>query len=291
MPSRELTIPPDACDCHMHVFGTLADYPPAAVRGYTPHPASWASYRAIAASIGLSRTVVVQPSAYGTDNRCTLDAVRVAGPQVRAVAVIDDATPDDVFTAWQAAGVRGIRLNLVSAGEPDGAGALALLRRTAQRVASIGWHIQIFATAALLADILPEIAVLPATVVIDHMGGADASLGPTQPVVQCLAALLRAERVWVKVSGANRVSRLPTGFRDALPIMRALIAANPERLVWGTDWPHIGPHTPGETGLATYLPLDNHGLLTLLAEACDGDQATFDARLVANPGRLYGFAA
>ena len=286
---QDVTVPAGACDCHMHVFGTVEQYPPAPVRGYTPRPATFEAYRTMAATLGLERVVLVQPSAYGTDNRCMTDTLGAGDPSVRGVAVIDAATSDVDLDACNAIGVRGVRLNLVSSGEPDPNFAATQLRTTAARVARLGWHIQIFAEPHLLAHLWPVLPDLPVPVVIDHMGGVKADAGADQPGVVALAGLLRREQVWVKVSGANRVSRQPTGFDDALPIMRALIAANPARLVWGTDWPHIGAHTPGQHDLVTYMAHDNAGLLNLLGTACDGDAATLKAILTDNAARLYGF--
>jgi predicted TIM-barrel fold metal-dependent hydrolase len=282
-------IPAGACDCHMHVFGTVDDYPPAAVRGYTPRPASFADYRTMARGLGLSRMVLVQPSAYGVDNRCMTDTLRLGDLTVRAVAVIDETTPDSDLDAWHGLGVRGIRLNLASSAVPSVERARATLRGAAARVSRLGWHIQIFAAPALLVPLLEDVAGLTVPVVIDHMGAAHAAAGVGQPVVAGLIALLRDEKVWVKLSGGTRVAGSPDEFREALPIMRALIAANPARLVWGTDWPHIGPHVPGGTDLATYLPIDNAGLLRTLVEACDGDATLIRRILADNPGRLYEF--
>ncbi len=282
-----LPVPPRAWDCHMHVFGDPARYKPAAWRAYDPTPMELPEYEKAAAAIGFTRVVFVQPSAYGTDNACMLDALRARPATSRGVAVIDDATPDSALAEMDRLGVRGVRLNLVSNGAPDPDAAGATLAATARRVAPLGWHVQIFALPALLAALAPAIAASPVPVVIDHMGGMDAALGLTQPGLTDLLALLDTGHCWVKVSGANRISRQTTGFTDAIPIMRALIAANPARAVWGTDWPHIGPHEPGKPKPVIYMNHDNAALLGLLAEAVP-DQATWNAVLSANPARLYG---
>nr|WP_283949583.1 amidohydrolase family protein [Limobrevibacterium gyesilva] len=274
----------------MHVFGAPDRYPPAATRAYTPTEAPLARYRALATALGLQRVVLVQPSAYGTDNACMLDALRTLPGATRGVAVIDDATPEAALDEMQRLGVRGIRLNLVSNGIPDAAEATAALRAAAARVAPRGWHVQIFVPPTLLQALVPAIRALPVPVVIDHMGGADARLGASQPGLDELVALLAEGGCWVKVSGANRVSRQPAGFADARPIMRALIAANPERVVWGTDWPHIGPHDVGAPKTVIYMPHDNAGLLRLLGEAAPDAQLRRRI-LVDNPQRLYGFDA
>ncbi len=283
-------MPAGACDCHMHVFGPLDRYPPAAVRGYTPRPRDFAEYRALAGRIGLERVVLVQPSAYGTDNRCMADTMRAAGdPTVRGVAVIDASTGEHDLDAWHELGVRGVRLNMVSSVTPDPAAARAALDAAARRVARLGWHVQVFAQPDLLVALMPQIAQSEVPVVIDHMGAADASLGVGQPVVEQLVRMLEAGRHWVKLAGANRISRQAGGFRDALPIMAALCAANPHRLVWGTDWPHIGPHAPGHHDEVVYMPHDNGELLGLLAEACGHDPALLARILSSNPAELYAF--
>jgi predicted TIM-barrel fold metal-dependent hydrolase len=285
-------MPKCACDCHMHVFGDPARYPPAPVRAYTPLPARFAEYRAMASALGLARVVLVQPSAYGTDNRCMIDTLGGGDPAVRAVAVIGEETPEADLDRWHALGVRGVRLNLATTAAPTVAQAWALLRATATRVARLGWHVQVFARPDLLVPpLLPDIPALDAPVVIDHMGGADAAQGTDQPVIAGLISLLQRDAVWVKVSGATRVVADAALFPAGLALMRALIAANKARIVWGTDWPHIGPHRPGEPpGPAVYLPIDNGALLRLLTTACDGDAALLRRILADNPVTLYGFA-
>jgi predicted TIM-barrel fold metal-dependent hydrolase len=273
----------------MHVFGDPDVYPPAPVRAYTPRPATFESYRAMARPLGLERVVIVQPSAYGVDNRCMLDVLRRSDPTLRAVAVIDETTPESDLDAFHALGVRGVRLNLATLAAPTAERGRALLKATATRVARLGWHVQVYARPALLAPMLADVQNLATPVVVDHMGGADAALGADQPVVRELAALLTREQVWVKVSGATRVVADASLFPAGLALMRALIAANPARIVWGTDWPHIGPNEPGAPKPVVFLPIDNAGLLKLLIEACNEDTALLRRILADNPATLYGF--
>ena len=284
-------VPDGACDCHMHVFGPRGLYPPAAQRVYTPTPAPVAAWRAMAGRLGLTRVVFVQPSAYGTDNGAMLDALREVGAHGRGIAVVADAADRAALEAMAAAGVRGIRLNMKTHGETD----LRVLRQrfasAAERVAPLGWHIQIFADLPMIAAIADAIRVSPVPVVLDHMGGARGALGLAQDGFRTLLDLLGAGRCWVKLSGAYRVSDDEPGFADATPIARALVAANPEQLVWGTDWPHIGAHAEAPHGDAPpviYRDLDTGALLNLLAEAA-GDDATLGRILAGNPACLYGF--
>ncbi len=292
-PMAGFDVPAGATDCHMHIFGDPARFPPAAWRAYDPTPATLPVYNAEAARMGFSRVVFVQPSAYGTDNSCMKEALRARPKDSRGVAVIDAATSDKELAELNALGVRGVRLNLVSNGVPDVAAATAQLRETAARVAALGWHVQIFALPDLLAGIGPVIAQVGADlgvdVVIDHMGAGDGRLAASRPGFDDVLALLRAGKAWVKVSGANRVSRGAAGFADAVPVIRALVEANPERAVWGTDWPHIGPHKAGAPSTVTYMPHDNLALLALLGRAVP-DEAVRRRVLVENPARLYGFA-
>ena len=288
MPDLGFNVPAGATDCHMHIFGDMAAYPPAEWRAYDPTPATLPVYNAEAARMGFSRVVFVQPSAYGTDNTCMKDALRARPKDSRGIAVIDASTKDAELKELKKLGVRGVRLNLVSNGIPDIAAATTQLQETAKRVAKLGWHIQIFALPSLLAGIAPAIAELGVDVVIDHMGAGDGQLTASRPGFDDVLALLRAGKAWVKVSGANRVSRQAGGFEDAVPVIKALVDANPDRAVWGTDWPHIGPHKAGAPEQVVYMPHDNRGLLRLLGLAVP-DAATLQKVLVDNPARLYGF--
>ena len=281
-------VPEGATDCHMHIFGDMAEYPPAAWRAYDPTPATLPMYNAEAARMGFSRVVFVQPSAYGTDNSAMKAALRARPGDSRGVAVIDAGTKEAELKELARLGVRGVRLNLVSNGIPDIGAAVAQLQETAAQVGKLGWHIQIFALPDLLAGIAPAIAELGADVVIDHMGAGDGRLAESRAGFDDVLALLRAGKAWVKVSGANRVSRAGGGFEDAVPVIRALVEANPARAVWGTDWPHIGPHKAGAPEKVVYMPHDNRALLRLLGLAVP-DEAMRRGVLVDNPARLYGF--
>ena len=288
MANAGFAVPPLACDCHMHVFGEPARYPPAAWRAYDPIPMGLERYDAEAARMGFGRVVFVQPSAYGTDNACMLDALRARGASSRGVAVIDDATDDAALAEMHALGVRGVRLNLVSNGAPDPAAAIAHLRAAAARVGPVGWHVQIYARPDLFVDLSAVLPDLGVAVVVDHMGATDGMLAASRPGFDALLQLLADGVAWVKISGANRVSKLAHGFADAVPVMAALVTANPGRAIWGTDWPHIGPHVAGAPQPVVYMPHDNLDLLRLLGEAVP-DAAVRRAVLVDNPARLYGF--
>jgi predicted TIM-barrel fold metal-dependent hydrolase len=283
------TVPQDACDCHMHVFGAPERYSVPELRSYTPQEASLASWRRAAGAVGLQRVVVVQPSVYGEDNSCTLDALREIGPQGRGIAQIGRATSDTQLADLHRAGVRGIRLNPKSVGANDTQALRSLIANAARRIAPLGWHIQIYASLTMVTAVADAIREAPVPVVLDHMGGARA--GDGEAALRTLIELLSDGRCWVKLSGAYRVSHQGMGFHDSTPIARALVRANPEQIVWGTDWPHTGHHAGVPRTDAPpigFRTLDLTELLDRLADAA-GDQATFARILVANPGRLYRF--
>ena len=273
-----------ACDCHTHVIGPRADYPMVAGRHYTPGPAPLQALQAHLARLDLQRVVIVQPSVYGTDNSCLLDALARLDGAGRGVAVLDEAVDNDTLRGLHAHGVRGVRVNLESAGERDTALALAGLRRWSQRVAALGWHVQVYAAQAVvqaLAEALPRLA---APVVLDHFALAEQPPGDGG-YATTLRALLASGRVYLKLSGAYR---LPS---PALaPAWAAALAATaPQALLWGSDWPHTG-RDPGRPAhqVSAYREVPT----SVLRQQLDAWLPTPALRrqvLVDNPARLYGF--
>jgi predicted TIM-barrel fold metal-dependent hydrolase len=287
--SGRIVVPPLACDSHMHVFGPPDRFPGVRSRSYAPRAAPLAAWRMAAGAVGVQRLVIVQPSVYGTDNACALEAVREAGEAARGIAAIDDMTPDAALHELDAAGFRGVRLNPKAVGARDTDALRRLIARTAARIAPLGWHVQLYAEPDQIAAIAGTIRTAPAPVVLDHMGGARA--GDEATALRPVLDLLSAGRCWVKLSGAYRVSRQASRFDDSTPVARALVRANPEQLVWGSDWPHTASHggrPRGDAPPIEFRDLDEAELLGLLAEAA-GDRATFDRILVSNPARLYGW--
>jgi predicted TIM-barrel fold metal-dependent hydrolase len=266
--------PPLSCDCHFHIFGPYDRYPMSAGRTYTPPEALVPAYLDLAATLGLQRMVVVQASVYGTDNAVTLDAVRRFGPhRARGVAVIDDSFDEAALRRMHEQGVRGVRFNMVSGnGTPEDQ-----LEALARRVAPLGWHIQIYAEGDKLQAIGPLLARLPVEVVIDHCGGVMAGLGLRHPQFQALLRLMETGRAWIKLCG-YRASSAGEPWTDVAPNVQALVAAAPERCVWGTDWPHPQVDPVPEAGV-------------LLDQLFDWvpDAGVRQAVLVDNPARLYGF--
>jgi predicted TIM-barrel fold metal-dependent hydrolase len=243
----------------------------------------------MAAQIGLDRQVLVQASPYGADNSCMLDGLIEAGARSRGVAVIDETTTDEMLTKLHAHGVRGVRVNAATFGDKDPSKIVKQLSWTAARVAPLGWHVQIFADLAVIDALAADLQKLPTDLVIDHMGLPKAERGVAQPGFSTIFDLLANGRTWVKVSGTYRISSQPD-YADAVPIARALIAAAPDRVVWGTDWPHTGEHKGAthEAPLTDYRPLDAGHLTNLLIESC-ADDAQLKRVLVDNPTKLYDF--
>jgi len=288
-------LPPNATDCHVHIFGPADRYPLDPQRVYTPGDASVAALDALHARLGIGRVVLVQPSVYGTDNRRLVDALAELGPRARAVAVIDAATGDDELARLHGAGVRGVRVNLATAGMNDPSAALALLRWNAARVAPLGWHVQILTRPAVIAALGDALAGLATPLVVDHFGLPDLAGGPEQPGFAALAALLRTGRVAVKLSAIERLTGRGEGAR-IIPFIHALVAANPRALVWGSDWPHTGGGRGqgrgkgrGAADIEPFEPLEDADALSVLAKAVPDDDNLADI-LVNTPARLYDFA-
>jgi predicted TIM-barrel fold metal-dependent hydrolase len=285
-------VPSGACDCHVHVFGDPQRYPFVAGRVYTPEPASVAELRSLLDALHMARVVLVTPSVYGTDNRCIVDAVRQLGSRARGVVVIDRTTPEAALDDMAAAGVRGIRLNLTQAGISDPAAALRGFQAAADRAAARKWHVQINTSLSVIDALSPQLLASPVTLVIDHFGGAAASGGVQQPGFAALVNLVKSGKAYVKISAAaDLISTAAPDYPDVLPLAWALVAANPQRVLWGSNWPHPDSRVlPGRknTDLAPLLQTDDGRVLNLLA-AWVPEPATRQAILVDNPTRLYGF--
>jgi predicted TIM-barrel fold metal-dependent hydrolase len=282
-------IPPGACDCHTHVFGDPQRFRFAENRTYTPESASVDELRALHQALHMDRVVIVQPSVYGTDNACTLDAMRQLGPRARGVAVIDDATPDSAMDDMYRAGVRGIRLNLATAGQTDPVVARLRLQAAVARVAPRRWHIQMNTQLSVIEAIQDAVSTASVPVVFDHFGGAQAAQGVGQPGFGALVKLVQAGHAYVKISAPYRSSNQGPTYADVAPLARALIAANPQRVVWGSDWPHPGPPIGGPvTDITPFSQVDDGRVLNQLA-VWESDPATRKIILVDNPARVYDF--
>jgi len=284
-------VPSGACDCHTHIFGDPARFSFAGDRVYTPEPASIEEMRTLHAALRMDRVVIVQPSVYGTDNACTLDAVRRLGTRARAVAVIDDKISGGVLDAMHKAGVRGTRINLATSGQTDAAAARRRLQTAIEQLGGRPWHIQMYTTLPVIDGIRDQVAASPIPIVFDHFGGAQAPAGIDQPGFAALLNLVRTGKAYVKISGAYRSSNAQPDYADVAPLAKALIAANPQRILWGSDWPHpdssrVVGRKP--TDIAPLLQIDDGRVLNQMA-VWTPDAAQRKTILVDNPARLYGY--
>jgi predicted TIM-barrel fold metal-dependent hydrolase len=279
-----------ACDCHHHIVGPPDRYPMDPKRLYTPPQASVDELLAQAARLGVTRHVTVQPSFYGTDNRCMLDAVARLGRNARGIAVVDEETVTDAeLRRLHAGGVRGVRLNIETAGGTDSQGTSRRLERLAPRLKPLGWLIQIYADVKVLAAMAPTIAGLGVPVVFDHFGSPHAALGVDQPGFGAVLDLVRRGHAYVKLGAPYRISDAAPDYADVVPIMKALIAANPDRMLWASDWPHTQrwPGLPA-TAIHPFLEPDDEHIFALF-KGWAGGPAMVRRILVDNPARLYGF--
>jgi 2-pyrone-4,6-dicarboxylate lactonase len=267
-------LPAASCDAHCHVFGPAGVFPYARDRSYTPADAPKEALATLHARLGIDRAVIVQASCHGTDNRAMLDCIASAPARLRGVAIVDDSASQQDLRALHDGGVRGVRFNFVRhlGGAPD----MAMFQRVIARVAPLGWHVVLHIDAPDLAALAPMMRALPLPFVIDHMGRVPASDGIDQAPFHTLLGLARLDHCWLKVSGAERIAEPP--FAAAVPFARALLDVAPDRVLWGTDFPHPNlKHVVDEADLVDLLPEYGASL------------AAVTRLLVDNPARLYGF--
>lgn len=270
-------MPPLSCDAHCHIFGPADRYPYAPDRPYTPPDAPLAAFRELHKTLGIQRAVIVNASVYGTDNSVALDAISVSEGCYRAVANVDSAITEKGLLALHDGGVRGYRFNFVRhlGGVPDP----RLFDRIAAMLAPLDWHLDLHFDAVDLPDYAGMLGKLPVRYVIDHMGRVKASEGLHQRPFRTLIDLMqRDEKCWVKVSGCERVSSAGPPFHDAVPFARQVLEGAPDRVLWGTDWPHPNVKVmPNDGDLVDLIPLF-------------APEAELQYKmLVANPARLFGF--
>jgi predicted TIM-barrel fold metal-dependent hydrolase len=282
-------VPAGAVDTHTHIHGDPAKFPFFAGRVYTPEPASPEEMAALHKALHIQRVVIVTPSVYGPDNSATLFGMKARGNDARGVAVIDDKTTESELDALGKAGIRGIRINLATSGVSDPNVGRTRLEKAIERMKSRGWHIQVYADTPVVSAVKDLVAAAPMPVVFDHFGGAQADLGLEQPGFADLLALVKSGKAYVKISGAYRVSKLAPDYPDAAPFARALIAANPDRIIWGSDWPHPNSSSgKPATELTPLYQIDDGRLLNQLPVWAP-DAAIRKKILVDNPVKLYGF--
>jgi predicted TIM-barrel fold metal-dependent hydrolase len=270
-----------ACDCHCHVFGPVARFPYAEPRSYTPDDAPLEAYLALLDRLGFDRGVLVQPSAYGRDNRAMLDALAREPERLRGVAVGGSELDIATLKQWHALGVRGLRANeFRRAGKPYYQNGVRLgdIEPLLPAMADLGWHLQLWVDARDLPELLPALKRVNVPVVVDHMGRMEHYHGVNHPGFQVLLRGVAEGRLWSKLSGTYRLGATPPDYEEARPFHDALVSANPQNLVWGTDWPHPRPEGP--------VPDAARLLKVFLTWTSPRDR---QAILVDNPARLYDF--
>jgi len=269
-------LPSGACDTHVHIWGPFDRFPVAKGAPYTPPERTRDDLVALHERLGVDRAVIVQTTVYKSDNRAMLDGIARSGGRWRGVALIDEHFTDADFLSLHEGGVRGVRFGFVKhlGGVPD----LALVRRTAARIAPMGWHLVLHLDAGNIPEFLDFFGEFSLPVVVDHMGRVPVRDGLDQPPFRILLDLLKRPNWWVKVSGAERISETGPPFADAIPFAQRLIEAAPGRVLWGTDWPHPNVRwEPDEADLVDLLP-------------SFAGAAALHKVLVDNPARLYGFS-
>jgi predicted TIM-barrel fold metal-dependent hydrolase len=270
-------LPKLSCDAHCHVFGPARIFPYAPDRTYTPPDAPKQALATLHEILGVERAVIVQASCHGTDNRATLDAIATSDGRYRGIAVVDGSITDSDLARMHEGGVRGVRFNFVKhlGGVPD----LDVFHRVLERIEPLGWHLVLHFDAQDMIEFYDMLHGLRIPFIIDHMGRVKAGAGLDQKPFQALLKVMQLDNAWVKVCGAERVSTEGAPFRDAAPFAAALIDAAPDRVLWGTDWPHpnIAKDMPNDGDLVDLIPL------------FAPDAATQERILVSNPARLYGF--
>jgi D-galactarolactone isomerase len=272
----KLQAPAGAVDCHMHIYDPRFPEPPN--KRPSPQNATVAHYRLLQKRNGTTRVVVVQPRAYATDNRVTVDALAQLGSNARGVAVLHPTVTDAELKAFDAAGIRGIRFSLGEAA--TSVVRVDMIEPLAKRIAPMGWHVQLHAPGDLIAEQADLLRRLPTTLVIDHLGRFPPGVGLAHPASKVILGLLEKGRTWVKLAGAYFNSTGgPPDYPGAEKIAQAWVKAAPERVVWGSDWPH-----PSET-----TKPDDAQLFDLLSVWVP-DEATRHKVLVTNPEKLYGFS-
>lgn len=276
--SKKLVLPPGTIDTHFHLFGPTSTYPYAPGRSYTPADASMADYLVMAQRLGIANAVIVQPSPYGTDNRRLLDGLAQSPIPMRGVVAVDADISDTELASMHAVGVRAIRINLVF--DPDAAVQTAL--DLAPRLSELGWHIQFLVDVSTLPDLATLVGRLKVPVVFDHLGHVPARLGTVNAGFQAMLALLREGQAWVKASGTYRMAapdaRAP--YAAVRPFFDAVLQANPDRVLWATDWPHSAIHVPAP---------DDAALAQMTLDWMGPDEALRHKVFVMNPMEIYGF--
>jgi 2-pyrone-4,6-dicarboxylate lactonase len=272
-------LPRGTVDTHTHIFGPAAKYPYAENRSYTPPEAPLAAFRDLHAKISCDRAVIVNASVHGTDHRVMTDAIAESGGLYKGIANVPDAITVKEMEALKAAGVCGCRFTFLK--RLGGIKDMGVFQRIARQAADIGWHLDVYLETGTIAEFAPILSALPTPYVIDHMGTIQVSRGLDDADFKALLALqARDEKCWIKITGFERASAAGKPFHDAVPFAKALVAGAPDRVLWGTDWPHPNVKV-----------MPNDGETVDLVPLYAPDEPTQRKLLVENPTRLFGFAS
>ena len=278
--SSKRGLPRRACDTHAHIMGPKARYDFSPARIYTPPDCLLNDYLHMLDTLGVERAVLVQPSVYGTDNTAMLDAMKTANGRLRGVAVVEEDISESGLKALNDAGVRGVRVNIVDVKDrKPGTLPMPMLKKLAQRIAPLGWHMEFLMHADEFPDLDRQFADFPVDIVLGHLGYLTVGKTPDDPGFQALLRLMKAGKAWVKLTGPYRITAGPLPYPDTAPFAKALLEANPERVIWGTDWPHVM--------LKGSMP--NDGALADVLFDWIPDPTLRQQVLVRNPEKLYGF--
>ena len=270
------SMPPGTCDAHCHVFGPGNRFPYARARKYTPPDAPKEALKGLHSRMGIDRAVLVQASCHGSDNRAMLDAIASSNGAYKGVCIADEKFTEAEFEALHRGGVRGVRFNFVR--HLGGAPNLGAMKRIVEIVTSLHWHLVIHVNAGDLIEYEDFFAQFSLPVIIDHMARVPVEQGLDQPAFKILLEFMKRENMWVKVCGAERISATGAPYHDAAPFAEALCKTAPDRVIWGTDWPHPNVKVMPDDG-------DLVDLVPLFAK----EPALQRKVLVDNPARLYGF--
>jgi predicted TIM-barrel fold metal-dependent hydrolase len=283
-------VPPHACDCHTHNYGDPQKFPLSPEHVNTPEGTLPEEMLALHRALHMERVVIVTPSAYGADNSSTLYGMKAHG-NARGIAVVNDKTPDADFDSMYRAGVRGARIISGTSGPTDPASARPIYEDAMKRFKNHKWMIELYTNLAVTSAIKDLVHTSPVPTVFDHFGVVQAELGLQQPGFADLLELIRSGSAYVKISGAYRASNKGPDYPDVAPFAKAFIDANPDRVLWGSDWPHPDstPY-PGRkpSDIMPLYPIDDGRLLNQFPVWAP-DPAIRKKILVDNPARLYGF--
>lgn len=276
----KLALPAHSCDCHAHILGPAVRYPYSAARVYTPPDCLLPDYRRMLDTLGVERAVLVQPSVYGTDNTVMLEALKSDRAHLRGVAVVPEDISGQDLHVMHNDGIRGVRVNIVDVKDrKPGTLPLASLKKLAQRIEPFGWHIEFLMHVDEFADLAHTLASFPVDTVLGHLGYMRTDKGLNAPGFKSLLKAVDNGRCWVKLTGPYRISTSGMPHADVIPFAHALIKANPDSVVWGSDWPHV---------MAKGAMPNDGDLVDLLADWIP-DAGVRQKVLVENPQRLYGF--